>query len=787
MAKSATATDTAQKLGPYLKKREFQKTPEPSGLAEESRPGNLFVVQKHRATRLHWDLRLQIGDVLASWAVPKEPSLDPSVKRLAVHVEDHPLEYGDFEGVIPAGNYGAGKVEIWDRGTWEPESNPESGLKEGKLVFTLFGQRLRGKFALIRLDDLKSRKQDQWLFMKLPEATPSRKNASKPRATLNGKKAGFPSGWSPMLCYARDSPPEGDGWLHEVKWDGYRVLAYHQGVKTTFQSRGKNRLDLPEIEAAFESWPDCVLDGELVVLDSNGLSRFELIHVAMKGKKRAAAVLVLFDLLFLDGVDMRGQPLHLRKETLSNLVAARPSDRIRFSDHAAVDGNVLFSLACKSGLEGLISKKADSPYVMRRSKHWIKSHCLKTLGAVVGGYTLMSGDASAIGALLLGVPGSDGRLAYIGRVGTGFSLALRRSLKSSLEAMQTEDPPFAPAPSRTESKGVRWVEPTGTAVVRYLERSSSGILRQARLDSIDLPEPDSHLKSGRSKEAVATRITHPDRVIDERSGATKADVADYYAAISEAILTFVAFRPLPIIRCPDGLSGTCFFQKAWMRGLKVVGKAPVKGTDGKTDYMQIESREGLLELVQMGAIELHPWGSTNVDLERPDVLIFDLDPGDDVLWKGVVEAAQELRAHLSNVGLASFAKLTGGKGLHVVLPIDAELTWDQAKAFCQALAQAMERANPKRYVATASKALRKGKIFVDYLRNGRGATAVSPYSLRARPGLPVAMPVRWDELESFDVEAFHIRNAAGWLSIRKSDPWEGYLDVKQSLRAAASH
>jgi bifunctional non-homologous end joining protein LigD len=693
--------------------------------------------------------------------------LDPDVKRLAVHVEDHPLDYADFEGEIPKGEYGAGQVEIWDKGTWTSlKGDPRAQIRKGKLEFSLQGGKLNGSFVLVRMkgDDDKN-----WLLKKMHE------EGETPHGPAKGARdAPMPRAIKLQLCKKSKSPPKGEGWVHELKWDGYRVLAYVRTGSVRLVSRGGKDLDIPHLEKALDGLPDCILDGEVVAVDKEGRTSFKLVHAAIAGGQTRGLAFYVFDAPYAEGLDLRGAALLDRKAVCRRLVERAGVESVRYSEHSSVPGAELFEQACKSRLEGIVSKRKGGRYGAGRTGAWVKCRCLGRLSGVIGGYTLHSRNGQAVGAVVVGVP-NDGELLYAGKVGTGFSERQRRDLFGALHGTEVKSRPFRDVPSDADTRGVRWVEPRVKAEVEFLEWSEGGVMRQPALVGTELETV------GRRDSATKTdmKLTHPDRVVDEKSRTTKAEVAEYYALAAKRLLSYAGERPLAIIRCPDGIAGSCFFQKHWMQGLdKSVGRVD---TGEDKEYMFVKDARGVLALVQFGMLELHTWGSKVGDLERPDVLVFDLDPDEGLGWKDVLSAAAQVRGVLEGAGLACWPRVTGGKGLHIVVPIKPELEWDVVKAFCQRTARAMERAEPKRFVSVASKAKRHGRIFLDYLRNGRGSTAASSYSLRARPGLPVCVPVSWDEVPS-------LRSAAEWTiadvreRIEGPDPWSGFAKSRRSLR-----
>lgn len=773
--------DPKEKLEKYREKRDFDRTPEPGG-GEGAISERLYVMQEHHATRHHWDLRLEFGGVLLSWAVTKEPPNKPGIRRLAIHVEDHPIEYASFEGIIPKGEYGAGTVAIWDQGTWTPKGDPVRGLKEGKFEFDLVGDRLKGRFILIRIEDSDS-KQEQWLFMKVgetPKPSVTRTPDMKPRSEL-GREAPMPKDVSPNLCEVATKVPNGDGWVFEIKWDGYRCIAFAEAGEVRLTSRNGIRYSIPHIEKSLLSLQadSAIFDGELVQFDERGVTSFPLLHQTLRSKKLGPVQFILFDLLYYEGRDLRAEPLIERKDLLRRLLGPEPPAGLLYSDHFTENASAVLAHACASGLEGLIGKKSASPYKSARTPDWIKIRCDKEVEALIVGYTMLSSGQPGIGAILVAIPGPEsGRPVYAGKVGTGFSEAQRRELWARLKEIQVDSLELDNAET-IPAKGVHFVEPKLLASVKFLDWTLDGLVRQGRFQR--LVERGANQRPSQSESQI--KLTSPDRVVDPASGATKKDVFDFYAGIATRLLPHLRGRPLPIIRCPDGIAKPCFFQKHFMKGLADVVSTVIVDDEDREPYMLVDSSDAILALVQFGMIEAHPWGSSVPELDLPDRLIFDLDPGEDVEWAKVCDAARIVRDQFAGIGLQSFAKLSGGKGIHVVLPIVPELEWAVVKPFCAAMAKALEDAFPKIFVANMAKAKRGGKVFVDYLRNGRGSTAVAPYSLRAKPGLPVAMPIGWNDLDSSRPNQFDIASAVA--EAESNDPWAGFFELNQKLTAAA--
>lgn len=814
-------------LQEYRRKRRFDGTPEPDAErrgAPARRP--IFVVQLHHASSRHYDFRLEADGVLKSWAVPKGPSLRVGEKRLAVEVEDHPLSYAGFEGDIPEGHYGAGHVDVYDHGTWACDGDPLEAIAAGKVDFVLHGERLKGGWKLVRT--AMKGKQHQWLLIKrdddqardmeaddmLEKAPPrpaagKRRAAPKPARAPAARKADarwhtralaldgardtpYPPGFKPQLTDHRATAPDGDGWLHEIKWDGYRLLAdVCDGVVSLRSRGGLNWTDeFPEVVQAIQRLPvrDLRLDGELVVLDAQGRSDFTALQKVIDGTARQPLRYVVFDMPGIAGVDIRRAPLLDRKALIKALLGDTPGT-LAYSDHVRDHGPAVFAASGEAGFEGIVSKRVDAPYVNARSPSWVKVKHENTDEFLVVGYTDPKGARSGFGSLLMATPDTGG-LRYVGRVGTGFNEARLAALHRQLKALAT-DTAAVELPSHVPftARSVHWVKPTLVAEVAFRGWAKEGLLRQASFKRLreDKQATDLGVKETavRADDTEVT-ISHPERVVFAKAKLTKGDVADYYRQMARWILPEVARRPLSLLRCPDGVDKPCFFQKHHGTGLGDAVKAiPLEQKSGREDYLYIEDVQGLLQLVQMNTLELHPWGATVADPEHPDRLVFDLDPGEGVGWPQVKAAAREVRDRLQDTGLQSFVRLSGGKGVHVVVPLQPTADWAQAKDFCEAFAQAMAEHAPERYVATMSKAKRTGVIFIDWLRNARGATSVCSWSLRARPAAGVAVPLRWEELGRVSApDAFPLAKALQRAQRLKQDPWEGIDRVKQVLPGA---
>lgn len=747
---------TKRPLTTYHRKRKFADTPEPKDSTREG--GGIYVVQKHDATRLHYDFRLEHNGALLSWAVPQEPSTDPTVKRLAVRVEDHPVDYATFEGTIPKGNYGAGTVEIWDRGIWDPDMDVDKALKEGELKFHVHGERLKGKWVLVRMGPASDK--ENWLLIKERESEIAEAKPAEWKEKETPKH---------QLAELRVALPQEEGWQFEIKWDGYRIFAILDGKTCEIKSRSGNKLDLPDLEKRIaKSFPRAgILDGEIFALDDQGRSNFSLLQRYLKEEK-AKIQFVAFDILRLEDQNLRSLPLKQRRTILEQTWQKTKGTMIS----PLVEGSPksIYASACNLKLEGIVAKRLNSRYEGKRSSDWIKVKCRQTMEAKVVGFTLLQNSENLIGALLL----ADDKGNYIGRVGSGFNTEDRGQLFAELEPLKSTSQTVKSLTS-LQRKGVRWVTPKLRVTVEYADITTDGILRQASYqgmaNKIESPKPASTAK---------VRLSSPDRVVDKASGSTKEDVFNFYDQISGYLMPFLKDRFISMLRCPDGADGECFFQKHLMAGkYRSMTDAP----DGDDRNVKFKSEVGILEAVQMGVMEFHPWGSKLRTIEKPDQLIFDLDPGDDVDWDQVLEGAEFVKQRMESIGIAPFYKLSGGKGVHLLASIKPELEWADAKAFCKSLAEQLSSEKPKLFVSVSTKAKRKGKIYLDYLRNGRGATAVAPYTLRARTNLPVAMPLTWDELKSSkSSDQFHIGNAMEFLENRLADPWADFAKSAVSLK-----
>ena len=825
---------TQNALAAYRRLRDFGATPEPEGNdvgARSRRSGALsFVVQKHAARHLHYDFRLELDGTLKSWAVPKGPSLDPADKRMAVQVEDHPLTYADFEGDIPPGHYGAGHVIVWDRGEWTPQGDPHAGYRDGKLEFELKGAKLRGRWALVRMRRRDGERQDAWLLMKerdahahpaarfnVVEARPDSVLGKVSEATSSrdapevASTVALPAHLSPQLATLVDAAPSsGDDWHWEIKFDGYRLLTRAQGRSVRCDTRnGKDwSRKLPHLVAAIKalklraSW----LDGEIVVADAHGVPDFQALQNAFESEQTGRIEYVLFDLPFHEGRDLRELPLEARRDRLRALLAAAPHPALRFSESFDQDPASLLESARRAGLEGLIGKRRGSPYRSQRSSDWIKLKTGHRQEFLIVGYTEPRGSRQGIGSLLLGVHDDDGTLRYAGNVGTGFDQPTLALLRKRLDALVIPDAAVAKAPGRSSQRGggsaPHWVRPELMAELAFAQWTRDGRIRHAVFHGLRHDRPASGVTRERAMRAAgraaapaasasasgrarSVRVTHPERVIDAQSGVTKGELVAYYEAVSPLMLSHLRARPVALLRAPAGVVGATFFQKhadaTELPGVKLLDPALDPGHE---PLFAIASRRGLLSAAQANALEFHTWNATARAIARPDRIVFDLDPGRGVAWREVQQAAHLLHAFLGELGLAGFAKTSGGKGLHIVVPLRPHHDWGVVKSFARAVVVHMAAVVPARFVSKSGPRNRVGKIYIDYLRNGFGATTVCAWSARARPGLGVSVPLGWDELDAVP-SATHwtVRNVASRLAVGNA-PWATYAATRQGLAAA---
>jgi bifunctional non-homologous end joining protein LigD len=888
----------------YRSMRDFAVTSEPSGATKsrksssrtakssetQGKPpaaGLPFVIQKHAATRLHYDFRLGWKGVLKSWAVAKGPSYLTQDKRLAVQVEDHPIEYGGFEGIIPQGQYGGGTVMLWDTGTWEPQSghtDVDKGLRNGSLKFTLHGSKMKGNWALIRMGGKAAHeKKPNWLLIKEHDsfertedepaitdekpdsvvtgrtmdeiarnqdhvwnskasarqaaqpalktqyaaAEPKRKGKPAPRLELDAyPKESLPKFVPPQLASQADAPPAQSGWIHELKLDGYRIEARKHGPKVELLTR--TGLDwthrMRTIATAIAELPaqTALLDGEVVVLRDNGTTSFADLQASFKEGTNHPLTYFIFDLLHLNGHNLRGLELIERKNLLTTLLngVAFRDQTVRFSEHIETSGEVVFQKACALHAEGIVSKRATGTYVSGRTSAWIKVKCIYEQEFVIGGFTLPSNGVHGVGALLLGYYNDKGNLIYAGRSGTGFTQKTHRSLRNQLEKLRQKDAPFSGMAAVERRKAI-WVKPELVAQIGFASWTADNLVRQAAFKGIREDKPAKEVRReeasgvlpaqarhgarnrvaakavsptsrqrapespGKSnQEHARIRLTHPDKILDPESKLTKQQLADYYWAIAGHMLPQIANRPLSLVRCPEGSTNPCFFQKHTNAMLPTeieTIEVPDKKTGKLEPYITLSTREPLAGLAQMSVLEVHVWGSQNNDLEHPDRIVIDLDPDQSISWKTLAASAGETRDLFKKLGLKSFLKSTGGKGLHVVVPLEPEHDWPTVKQFAHAIALELERRQPALYLTKMSKAARKGRIFVDYLRNERGATAIAPFSPRARAGANVSMPLRWSELEEPEHPRFPVAEFDRWKHRLTKDPWKTLPETVQRI------
>jgi bifunctional non-homologous end joining protein LigD len=876
-------------LARYRAMRDFDITSEPSGRTSGKRTAKRsqelpFVIQKHAATRLHYDFRLAWDGVLKSWAVTKGPSYFPGDKRLAVQVEDHPLEYGGFEGIIPKGQYGGGTVMVWDRGTWEPHVDVAEGLKKGMLKFVLHGEKLKGSWALIRMAARPSDKgKSNWLLIKehddeergpddepITEEAPDsvisgrdmeaiaqahdrvwnsagnkasareqskfsqlksarRKEAVRELISGATKAPGeaLPAFIAPQLATLAKTPPSGDNWVYELKLDGYRIQARVQQKRgeATVQLLTRTGLDwthrMKAIAEAVLTLPvkNALLDGEVVVLAKDGLTSFAELQAAFQDGAERALTYFVFDLLHLDGRNLRVIPLVERKSILAGLLAGSSSGGpLRISEHLEGGASVVFKHACHLGAEGIVSKLAGSRYTSGRGKSWLKLKCYHEQELVIGGFTLPSNGTRGVGALLLGYY-REGKLVYAGRCGTGFTQKTHRTMRERLQNLVRKESPFDEIPASAD-RGAHWVQPELVAQISFATWTADNLVRQAAFKGLREDKPAKSVErevaerpaagAGRDVKADASmmhrstkiaarrasstttepnqslpiRLTHPDKVLDAESGLTKDGLAHYYLEVASYMLPYIAGRPLTLVRCIDGTGKSCFYQKH-KNSMLPADIGSIEITDKKSGvpepYITLSTSKALVELAQLGVLELHPWGARNTSIEKPDQMVIDLDPDAAIDWKTLSAAAAEVRERLKKLGLESFLKATGGNGLHVVTPIRATNSWSVVKEFAHNLVLGMEKDSPGLYLTRMTKAARKGKIYLDYLRNERGATSIAPYSPRARSGVPVALPLRWQELKMMERPHFLVSDFSKWKKRLSKDPWSGIGELRQSL------
>jgi len=830
----ARSDKTRPPLARYQERRDFRVTAEPapqlSGLLTPDKC-LAFVIQKHWAGRLHYDFRLELDGVLLSWAVPKGPSYDPQEKRMAIHVEDHPIDYANFEGTIPPKQYGAGTVLVWDRGMWEPVGDPRAGMRDGKLVFKLHGEKLAGAWELVRISKPED-KQDQWLLFKkrdewaqslaeydvikaLPDSVIEKplglieerepKSGSRPSLEASPEidltlavTAGLPTKLEPQLATLAASLPKGDDWIVETKFDGYRLLTRLDNGRVTLFTRGGHdwtcKLKGLAAELKSLSVSSAWLDGEIVVL-KDGLPDFSALQNAIDSARNESIIYFLFDVVYLDGKDLRKVPLNSRRALLEQLIG-EPTERIRISQHFEAPPARVFHAASQLGLEGLIFKRRDAPYVSTRTQTWLKAKCGLRQEFVICGFTDRSASPQEVGSLLLGYH-VEGKLRYAGNVGTGWDAKTGHDLWTRLTALEV---PSAPFDARTVKPGrwskrtagsEHWVQPTLVAEVAFAEWTPDGHVRQASFKGLrsDKPASDIHREAIRtlaSKPAAhSVKVTNPDRVIDPSTGLTKLDLVRYYESVADWMLPHLAGRPLSLVRAPDGIAGELFYQKHPETKMPELTEHDPSIWPGHPALLSVDTLDALVSAAQMNVVEFHTWNSTVKRLDKPDRVIFDLDPGVDLKWQHMQEAALLVHTLLTELGLKAWLKTSGGKGLHIVVPLTPRLDYDTVKGFSRAFVQHIAKTIPQRFSATAGPAHRKGKVFVDYLRNGLGQTTVAAFSARARPGMAVSMPVSWEQLMSLKSGAqWTVVTAREYLSFQTGDPWHEYWSTRQTLTTA---
>ena len=829
VAKASQPELLNESLRSYRAKRNFSLTPEPQGDSADSVEQRCFVIQKHWASTLHYDFRLELDGTLKSWAVPKGPSFDPKSKRMAVQVEDHPLSYAGFEGTIPLKQYGAGKVIVWDTGSWAPIGDARQGYRDGNLKFELHGHKLQGKWVLVRMK-ASAAKQAAWLLIKekdafarpsseysvvdeLPDSVahlPKSKRKfdsdrnSEPATVAAGiVRAALPEKLSPQLAtLAAAPPPHAEDWLFEIKYDGYRMLVRVDGRGQKLITRNGHdwTAKLLSLHEAIGSMklPSGWYDGEIVVPNEHGIPDFGALQRSFETGTTGDVVLYLFDLPYFDGHDLRALPLEARRDVLKNVLATSNSERVRLSEVFEASPQSMVESACKMGLEGIIAKRRSGKYVSSRSTDWIKLKCSQRQEFVVGGFTPPQGTRAGFGALLLGVHDAEGTLQYAGNVGTGFSEKTLASITKALKSSARGTSPFAPG-TKVEGRP-HWVTPALVAEVSFAEWTSNGRVRHAvfrglRTDkeasAIVREQPlQQHTAKASSAGANAlfalpVRITNPERVIDSSSGATKIDLIRYYHLVGDLMMNHLKSRPVSLVRAPTGVEGQLFFQKHAetdkLPGMRQLDPALYISQPA---MIEVVSKQGLLSAAQWNVVEFHTLNTGTKSFEHPDRMVFDLDPGAGVPWERVQEAAQLTRGFLTQLGLNSFLKTSGGKGLHVVVPIRKVHDWDTVKGFSQAIVKHMAATIPQRFVAKSGPKNRVDKIFIDYLRNGLGATTVCAWSARARPKLGISVPVDWCELASlrggnhWTVKTVHERLDTG------NEPWNDYAKAARSLNSA---
>ncbi len=817
------------KLQEYSQKRNFNITEEPAGETEAQGEDLRFAVQHHEARRDHYDLRLEWDGTLLSWAVPKGPSYNTRDKRLAVQVEDHPLEYRNFEGTIPKGEYGGGTMMLWDEGFWEPKGDVEEGLRTGSLKFVLKGRRLRGKWALVRLKPKAGETKNNWLLLKEKDEyakteddvaafTTSIRTGRTMTEIEKGEDEKITQNpfhkVNVQLAKLAGTVPEGDDWLYELKYDGYRILAFIEGSNVRLITRNGNDYTRRFQDVAFSliEWTAgraMILDGEMVILDASGKTDFQALQNYMRNPKGLSLTYIIFDLLALDGEDLREHLLIKRKETLEMLMQDAPAN-LRYSQHIAGNGKDFFRAACQEDLEGIIGKKSNSAYRGTRSGDWIKLKCDKRQEFVIGGYTLSDKRTSGVSSVLLGIYEGE-ELIYAGRAGTGFTERMMRELEEKFSRIKRSESPFKQAPKPRKNEKIIWLEPELIAEIKFAEWTGENQLRQASFKGLREDKAPKEIKRERAGDIISSdqsskvealppgqmegpvdttkkkliiagiKITNPDKMIFENPAITKEDVVRYYEKISERMIPYVRNRILSIVRCPKGISQSCFFKKHPGPDNRAIVTVPVTNSKGETEqYFYINDTSGLVYEAQMGTLEFHTWGSRADNLENPDIMVFDLDPDEGMNLETVRQGVRDVKSILEQLSLKSYLKTSGGKGYHVIVPFEPAADWETFHDFAKRIAEVMEQKWPDRYTSNVRKANRKNRIFIDWIRNGRGATSIAPYSIRAREGARVSIPITWEELDTVAPDGVDMADALS--RIKGGDPWNDFFHISQRLK-----
>lgn len=818
----------------YKEKRNFEKTKEPAGTVKAAKKTKTlhYVIQHHLARRDHYDLRLEWQGALLSWAVPKGPSYNPADKRLAVEVEIHPFDYKDFEGTIPKGEYGGGTVMLWDEGTWEPKyEDVDKGLRDGSLKFVLNGKRLKGQWALVRLDKKEGDSKDNWLLIKDKDeyskdndgigdfTTSIRTNRTMEEIETGEKQKMSHNPFDSVdvqLATLVENAPSEDGWVFEPKYDGYRIVAFVENNSAKLVTRNgkdytKHFIDIALSLESFSRGRAMILDGEAVVIDDKGKSDFQALQSFMKKSKGDNLTYAVFDILSLDGKDLRDKTLLERKEILANLMK-NPPDNLYFSRHIKGNGKKSFESACELDLEGIIGKRADSKYTGTRNGDWIKLKCDRRQEFVIGGFTVSDKQTSGLSSVLVGYFDKD-KFIYAGRAGSGFTEKERKDLYKKFSSIIVEKSPFEKVSDKKSNEEIFYLEPKLVAEIKFAEWTNENLLRQASFKGLrtdkevkdvkrentkdieeikeDMEEVEEIVTNKVAKKSNAklkdgeieiggVRVTNPNRVVFTNPEITKGEIVEYYSLVAETMLKYAGNRILSTIRCPKGVDEPCFFKKHPLKNSKNIVVTPIETESGNEDYFYIEEPKGIIYEAQMGTLEFHTWGSKIDNLEKPDMMVFDLDPDEGMSLDKVQQGVLDLKSVLEMLSLTSFLKVSGGKGYHVVVPFLPSASWDTFSTFAKRVATLMENKWPDRYTSNIRKNKREGKIFIDWVRNGRGATSIAPYSVRARQGAKVALPIDWSELESVPPDGITMQEAIKRLT--KPDPWKDFYKIKQSLK-----